>query len=326
MKILVRFGLSIGVVVLLGGCGGSQSPIGLMPQSRAIATSAERSGSWMLPEATSQDLLYTSDGGRNVYVFSYPAGAPVGKLTGFSGADGECVDGSGDVFITNAAGYILEYRHAGTEALRTINDYNAAPLACSVDSVTGRLAVANYPGLYSISGDVAVYKDLRGSPTLYVVPGITVYNACSYDNQGDLYVTGTNPSGASALAELPKGHKKFVNIALSQRFAGRSTVMWDGKHVAVGTPSGGTIYRLKITGSTGTVIGKSVLEGVVNNQSAFFWIQGDRVIVPFGSTKRVKASVGFWKYPAGGRYLKRAHLRISGDESFYGVTLSLARH
>ena len=48
---------------MLLGCGGSQPPIdapGAMPQSRAIATYAERGGSWMLPEAKHQVRCCTS--------------------------------------------------------------------------------------------------------------------------------------------------------------------------------------------------------------------------------------------------------------------------
>jgi hypothetical protein len=45
---------------LLAACGGSQPPIGApraMPQSPAIATHLDRSRSWMLPEAKSENLL-----------------------------------------------------------------------------------------------------------------------------------------------------------------------------------------------------------------------------------------------------------------------------
>ena len=63
---------------LLAGCGGSQPPIGApgaMPQSSALQSQSaqrDRSGSWMLPEATSEDLLYVSDGFYgDVFVYSY---------------------------------------------------------------------------------------------------------------------------------------------------------------------------------------------------------------------------------------------------------------
>jgi len=48
---------------MLSGCGGSQPPIGTpgaMQQTSAIATHAERGKSWVLPEASGEDLLYAS--------------------------------------------------------------------------------------------------------------------------------------------------------------------------------------------------------------------------------------------------------------------------
>ena len=58
----VAFGVG-SAVVMLAGCGGSQPPIGApaaMPQSLVLATRADRSGSWMLPEAKKRTLLYLS--------------------------------------------------------------------------------------------------------------------------------------------------------------------------------------------------------------------------------------------------------------------------
>ena len=94
---------------LLAGCGGSQPPIGApgpMPQRPAIGTHVGRSGSWMLPQATSEDLLYISTLGPDVYVYSYPAGKLVGTLNcNFSFTVEECSDTDGNVFITNQARY-----------------------------------------------------------------------------------------------------------------------------------------------------------------------------------------------------------------------------
>jgi hypothetical protein len=77
---------------LLAGCGGSQPPIGAlgaMPQGRAVATHHGRGGSWMLPKARSEDLLYVSDPEKtDVYVYSYRSGQLVGTLTGFSNLKG----------------------------------------------------------------------------------------------------------------------------------------------------------------------------------------------------------------------------------------------
>ncbi len=61
--------VTVGVpIALLAGCGGAQPPIGAplpMPQSSAIVTHADRSGSWMLPEAKSEDLLYVANLANN---------------------------------------------------------------------------------------------------------------------------------------------------------------------------------------------------------------------------------------------------------------------
>src|ERR1700734_1697106 len=117
---LGRRALSLGAAAaLLAGCGGSQPPIGApgaVPQRRAIATHAERGGSWMLPEAKGKDLLYvSSDSNGSVDVYSYPQLKRVGKLSRLnSAAAGECIDKMGDVFITTSneqnSSTIYEYR------------------------------------------------------------------------------------------------------------------------------------------------------------------------------------------------------------------------
>ena len=306
---------------LLASCGGSQLPVGA-PQNREIAHEADHGQSWMMPEAKNSDLLYVSDGGNDVYVFSYPSGTLVGTLTGFNGADGECVDKSGNIFITNAEGYVDEYRHGGARPFTTIGDYGFFPLDCAVDPITGNLAVTNYPGLYGVHGNVAVYKKARGTPKLYDDANFNLYYACGYDNKGGLYVDGVNAKGAVVFAELPNGSGTFTNITLSRQFQYPGAVLWDGKYVAVGTENGDAIYRFEIDGSSGTVVGRSLLGGVVNSGQALFWLEGDRVIVPFGTGNGAKSNVGFWKYPAGGPYLKR--IEGFGGRQLFGVTVSLA--
>ena len=62
--------IAISFTVLLAACGGSQPPIGApgaIPQSRAIATHAERGGSWMLPQAAQEYKV----AGPLVYVTNY---------------------------------------------------------------------------------------------------------------------------------------------------------------------------------------------------------------------------------------------------------------
>jgi len=105
------FGAIFVVSVLLGGCGGSESPTSarsIMPQTSSLAMSAARERSWMLPEAHSEDLLYVSAyvayQESDVYVYDYKTGKQVGLLTGFDAPHGQCVDKKGDVWIANTGG------------------------------------------------------------------------------------------------------------------------------------------------------------------------------------------------------------------------------
>ena len=303
--------------LLLAGCSVLQPSIPLR-----TAQGDTPQTSWMSPQAKNSDLLYVSDGGNNNYVLTYPTGALIGKLTSSAGANGECVDNAGNVFVTNSAGYIDEYRHGGAKPFATLADYGVFPFDCAVDPSTGNLAVTNYPGFYDSHGNVAVYKRARGTPKLYADAKMVLYNACAYDNDGNLYLDGTDSGSALEFAELPKGSGDFTDITLDQPFQKPGSVFWDGKYLAVGSSNAGTIYRFKVSGATGTMVGKSVLDGVFSNRSVFFWIEDGRVIVPFGKTRLGGSNVGLWKYPAGGRYIERFH--GFGGQSLFGVTVSPA--
>ena len=134
------YATSVGVAVaMLSGCGGSQPPIGAsgaMPQSRAIATHAVRSGSWMLPEAKSEDLLYATGGCLGICVFSYPRGKIIGSLATIG--QSVCADGSGNVFITQNQ-HVIEYAHGGTSPIATLTLPGLDGWGCSVDPTTGNL-------------------------------------------------------------------------------------------------------------------------------------------------------------------------------------------
>ena len=141
--------LSCAGVAMLAGCGGSQPSIGApgaMAQTSASAAQVERRGSWMLPEASGEDLLYVTDEDANsVFVYSYPSGQSVGTLT-FSHPVGECVNTSGDVFIADAQSSVAEYAHGGTTQIGSLqlpDKYYPPPHAynCAVDPRTGHVAV-----------------------------------------------------------------------------------------------------------------------------------------------------------------------------------------
>jgi hypothetical protein len=78
------------IAALLVGCGGSQSAE-TVPQAVTGIAKMPRAPS------SSGDLLYVSDSGGDVYLYSYPQLSEVGQLGGFKGAtQGLCVDAHGD--------------------------------------------------------------------------------------------------------------------------------------------------------------------------------------------------------------------------------------
>jgi hypothetical protein len=325
--LLSRTAIAAGTVsALLAGCSGSQAPIaapGTVPASRASATQAD-DGSWMLPEAKSQDLLYVSDL-KNVLVFSYPGGRLVGKLTGFRYTHGMCVDRDGDVYITDATlSKIFEYAHGSKTRLKALGG-SLGPVGCSVDPTTGNLAVTEIA-----VAAVAVYSNARGTPTVYQNASLSEAYWLGYDGDGNLFVDGrqfTNPPSFVFL-ELAKGSSTLTTVALDQRMGFPGGVQWDGKHVAVGTYTRSgepVIYRFAISGDTGSKTGTTPLRNGPSDVMQF-WIDGKTVVAPNVMLRDGKYSDGaayFYDYPAGGKAYKTITKDIRGAT---GAAISLASH
>src|SRR5271165_3270751 len=119
-------GISL-IAVMLASCSGAGTALSLgSPQTQNAGTShlpSTRVQSWIKPGARHAKLLYASSnalGDKTVYVFSYPNGRLVGKLTNFTVPQGMCVDAAGDVYITDTpAQQIDEYAHGGTSPIAT---------------------------------------------------------------------------------------------------------------------------------------------------------------------------------------------------------------
>jgi hypothetical protein len=330
-----RFALSTCVAAaFLADCGGSQPPIApdAMPQSAAMATHAEHGKSWMLPEAKSRDLLYVSNYGTSqVYVYSYPKGSLVGKLSGFDVVSGVCADGAGHVFVTNyvASGLsnILEFPHGGTSPIASLEDSGMAPQDCSSDSVTGNLAVTNYckvvNGACGGNGDISIYRKAKGFPKVYGAFDLLSPYSCGYDNRGNLYVDGTGRHGAFKFAELLRGSSLLANIRLHgtpdhERIENPGGVRWDGKYVAVGESQiefGRPLIYLT-TGARGRIVDRMTLH---RSHAVFhFWIEGKTLIAPNSTSKG--GEVLFYKYPPASKPNKT----IRGLSFPIGATVSLA--
>jgi hypothetical protein len=325
MKTLSRHALGLAAAsASLVACGGSESPIGApgaMPQSSAIATHAQRGGSWMLAEAKSEELIYvTSADLVSAYTTS---GKLVGNLQ-VQGTKGLCSDSNGDVFIPDG-GAIYEYAHGGTEPIATLNGPSGyySAYGCAVDPTSGNLAVTDFSHEFGASGNVAIYRRASGNPQSFSDSAIDFYVYCGYDDRGNLFVDGMKSSRNNGyLAELPNGGNALTTIDLNETIKRPSAVQWDGQHVAIGDSYDHVVYQLSIAGSQGTVVGTTKFKGWDKGHGIIqFWINNSSILIPY-TAHHEPLSLGTWAYPAGGSPKSKFRLQFGVPG---GVTISVAR-
>jgi hypothetical protein len=300
---------------MLSGCGASQPPIGAlgaMPQSSARATHADRSKSWMLPEAKDESLIYATGGCGGVCVAKYSNGDVVGSISLSYPFGADCSDNSGNVFVTNNA-QVLEYAHGGTTPIASLDLPGENAAACGVDAKSGNLAV-------TFAGRVAIFANATGTPAVYNAGIGAMY--CGYDDRGNLFVSGVL-SEESAFAELAYKGSAFVTLAVSGNAGGPGQVQWDGKYITVENQNrpAVTISRLSVSGSTASVVSTTRIKGA--EFAASTWIIENRIVVPYSSRGEYKNKIGLWRYPKSSKVVvKYGSLGQPKGTSFLGVTLS----
>jgi sugar lactone lactonase YvrE len=199
-----RRALSIIAVALLAGCGGSQPPIaapGAMPQNQTSATytHGERGGSWMLPEAKSNALLYVVnfDPAYNdvtIYHAKATHPSPIGTIAdGLFEPAGDCIDRYGTLYVTNipgsSLGWVSVYPIGQTKPSRMIRDGINIPIFCAIDA-NGNLWVANLGGR-----NVTEYDAGSSTPGTVITNGVPNPTGIAIDHSGNTYVS--NDSGGS---------------------------------------------------------------------------------------------------------------------------------
>jgi hypothetical protein len=338
-----RFLLFFAGVLVVSGCGGnggagpagSMVPLGTVQQRPlgSAATSSDRS--WLLPEAKSEDLVYTSDVNLNkVFVLSLRTGKLLGILAFSDTPWGLCNDKVGRVFITHfhqygrVSGEVDEYEHGSSTPVAKMSLPKSESATCSVDPTTGNLAVAtsrspNGPDAISIFSPPLG----KAAPQRIGAPGtIALTPYCSYDDHGDLFIMVEQQVGSNYpqwfLDELPSGGKTLVPIKLTG--VGGFT-QWHGSYLAIGLQN---INHVKVSGANGKVVGYTRLSGkrrdFSNNGWGVFWIDRDIVAAPFNYPRShirdgAHDLVGAWSYPSGS-IIKTS--RDFGAEALVGVTIS----
>ncbi|MBV8149176.1 MAG: WD40 repeat domain-containing protein [Candidatus Eremiobacteraeota bacterium] len=249
------------------------------------------------------DLLYLSDGGEYVYMFSFPGGSPEGYLKGIYGPSGMCTDSGNNVFVTeNSGGAILEYAHGGTQPIATLNDSNARPLGCAFDPMSRNLAVTSYAG-HNVgeAGSIQIWKNESGSPTTFVDADFLFYFFCTYDNNGNLFIDGQDKYLRPLVAELPSVATSFQTMKVTgfpKRFRYPSGILWDGRYLVVGDYDRSRLYRLKVSGNSATLVDTvSLYEGSGVEQFTIASSGGHRILV---GPNNLGTSAMYWPYPGGG--------------------------
>ena len=244
----LRFTLAaITLTAFLAGCGGTPNALSVAPSSVAPNIAHVSHGtSWMLPEASGEDLLYviTGDNEDEIGVYDYTTDTLVGTLTGFYQVDNLCSDSVGDVYALNEAdtGSIVEYAHGASTPTRVINFPDKyAPVSCSINPRTGDLAVAADYDYFAEMETVFVYRKAKGIPKSY--PSIKKLNALdsvTYTGNGDIVLLGYDNHTSSSyrypvyFALLPHNGKKFHRLKVSHPTSFRyHALAWDGTYLTV---------------------------------------------------------------------------------------------
>jgi hypothetical protein len=297
--------IAITIATLLSGCASPQA--GVVPQT-ATDASALPGGSWMHPGTSSEDLTYVSDADGEVTVYDYTTMDLIGVLADFEKPTGECVDKKGNVYIADAEKEVIyEYAHGGAKSLKTLNDSPYVPNACSVDPTTGNLAVANLGGSDS-AGNIAVYTDASGKPTLYTDSSISNFPACAYNSTGTLLVTGTEGSDDEAnFAWLSKQLHKLINIKVpgpnaSWKWEYVNGIQWDGKFFALDRYG---IYQIALMHAQAYYVGQTQFNARYLSGVAYAIYdpnpkeQGTQVLVGYNQ-ESYTSGVDYFPYPGGG--------------------------
>ena len=161
-----------------------------------------------------------SDYGTYASIFDYPkSDQQVGSIDGLGGQG--CTNvlyGYGKKIFWNVGGpdQITEFKVRGSAPIKTLSVSFSFPSSCAMDR-SGDLAVGilyNYSG--SGGGDVLIFKNASGSPTVYTTP-LDEEFFDGYDPKGDLFADGfTGDRSGFALVELPKGSSTFEKITTSR--------------------------------------------------------------------------------------------------------------
>jgi hypothetical protein len=237
--------VAVAAAAILGGCAGS-------PQAGSPTVELNRAANRMV-RPNIVPYLYVSDLGTGpgngvAQVFSYPNNTLAFTLTGFNTPAGECVDATGNVYITDTgASDIVEYANGGATPIRVLKDRGQKPVACAVRQSPYRVAVAN-----GASGSISIYNGTITTTPNFIYSDLTKFttvNFLGYYNGARLFLDGNGASGPFTFGRMTNGGTFFVIPVSGGPTSPGGVQQPPGRnYLAVGDASSNAIYHIRTNG------------------------------------------------------------------------------
>ncbi len=149
--------------------------------------------------------IIVSDASDNVVDIFNAAGVQTAQLTGFSLPQGLALDTAGSLYVADTNNSRIQVYAAGFKGTpTTINDPGEAPVSVTIDS-KGNLGVANILTTSSGPGSVSFFNKGGTLLTTLSNPNFAKVLFDAFDDKGNLYIDGTNASGAFVAGEVVGG-------------------------------------------------------------------------------------------------------------------------
>ncbi|MGB7014795.1 MAG: NHL repeat-containing protein [Candidatus Cybelea sp.] len=259
--------------------------------------------------------IIVSDSSDNVVDIFNAARRQTAQLTGFSQPQGLALDTAGNLYVADTGNGRIQVYAAGFKGTpTTINDPGESPASIAVDS-NGNLGVANILTTSGGSGSVSFFNKSGTLLSTLSSANFAKVFFDAFDDKGNLYIDGTNPSGAFVAGEVVGGVSGNAITVLttgnSVGFPGGIAISSKGK-IALDDQKNLTIftYDAPVNGSLGMPIAMTPLTGAGDPISFAFtrtnkniWVADAAGGLPIASApvpdRVLVSSADKYRYPKG---------------------------